>query len=196
MCENDMENSYEELQLIKNIQQGNHQAFEQLFKSYFQYLVHFAWRYVESNAIAEDLVQEVFSKIWENQETWIITGSLRSYLRKSVANQALNYLKHKKLEEKYDKEWMKEKALPPLEFEEHMRNKQIVAAISQAVEELPRRSKMTFELRYNNGLTYFEIAKVMGVSIKTVESQMTIILKKLRHRLSKYQPIYHDNVKI
>jgi RNA polymerase sigma-70 factor (family 1) len=169
---------------IENIRNGDERAFEILFKKYYLPLTRFAWRYVNSKAVAEELVQELFTILWEKREGWETKGSLRSYLYKSVRNLSLNYLKHQGVKQEYDHQWMEQKENPEIEFRDTFREQQIREAITRAIEELPERSKMTYKLHRYDGLTYSEIADVMGVSVKTVESQMTRTLKMLRERLA------------
>lgn len=175
---------------IDDIRDGDHQAFEKLFKQYYSPLTRFAWRYVNSKAIAEEIVQEVFADLWDNRTDWSIELSLRSYLYKTVKNRCLNYLEHQKVEEKYDSKWMDRKDNPTIDFEDELREEQVKEAIKEAIEALPERGKMTYKLHRYDGLTYQEIAEVMGVSPKTVESQMTRSLKTLREQLSFLLPLF------
>ena len=169
---------------IADIQRGDEQAFERLFKTYYFELARFAWRYVKSKAIAEELVQEVFADIWDESEQWNPRSSLKLYLYQSVKHQALDYLNHEKVREKYDPRWMSKKEYPTIDFRDSRREEQIRAAIGKEIQALPPRSRMTYTLHRHDGLTYKEIAEVMDVSVKTVESQMTRTLKRLRKRLS------------
>lgn len=169
---------------ILNIQKGDQVAFERLFKTYYFKLTRFAWRYVKSKAIAEELVQEVFANIWENREHWQPTESLKLYLYQSVKYQALDYLKHEQVREEYDPQWMERRDNPTIDFEDPRRKQQIREAINREIEALPPRSKMTYKLHRYDGLTYKEISEVMDISVKTVESQMTRTLKRLRESLS------------
>lgn len=169
---------------IDNIQQGDEEAFERLFKTFFYDLCRFAWRYVKSKAVAEELVQEVFADIWDNRKEWSPTRSLKLYLYQSVKHQALDYLKHEKVRDEYDPLWMDKRENPTINFQDSRRTQQLREAISKEIEALPSRSKMTYKLHRHDGLTYEEIAGVMDISVKTVESQMTRTLKRLRSRLS------------
>lgn len=173
---------------IKKIRKGDEQAFESLFKAYYYHLSRFAWRYVKSKAIAEELVQEVFANIWENRHSWSPTESLKAYLYQAVKHRALDHLKHEEVRQEYDPKWMKKKENPTINFEDPRRRKQLRQAINKEIEDLPPRSKMTYKLHRYDGLTYREIAEVMDVSVKTVESQMTRTLKRLRKRLSYLLP--------
>lgn len=174
---------------IADIQKGDEAAFERLFRTYYFDLSRFVWRYVESKAIAEGIVQEVYANIWENREQWQPVNSLKLYLYQSVKHQALDYLKHEKVRDKYDPKWMAaKKENTTLDFRDSRREQQIREAIHKEIEALPPRSKMTYKLHRYDGLTYKEIAEVMDVSVKTVESQMTRTLKRLRKRLSYLLP--------
>ncbi|MEX0906529.1 MAG: RNA polymerase sigma-70 factor [Balneolaceae bacterium] len=174
---------------IENIRKGDERAFEILFKKYYLPLTRFAWRYVKSKAIAEELTQELFTILWEKRESWDTEGSIRSYLYKSMRNLSLNHIKHQQVKDKYDRQWMDQKENPEIEIQERYREQKIRVAITTAIEELPERSKMTYKLHRYDGLTYEEIADVMEVSVKTVESQMTRTLKILRKKLSYLLPI-------
>lgn len=171
---------------VTNIRKGDHEAFEALFKEYYFILARFSWRYVGSESIAEEMVQEVMASIWETRESFEITGSLRAYLFKAVRNRSLDYLKHQRVKQKYiDSHRNKEDhSFIDIEFNDEERESRIRMAIEREIEALPHRSRMTFKLHRHDGLTYEEIAEVMDVSIKTVESQMVRTLKKLRERLS------------
>jgi|SRR5690625_3613181 len=169
---------------FNKIRKGDHHTFELLFKAYYRQLTRFAWRYVNSNTIAEELVQDVFANIWEKKHLIIINGSIKSYMYKSVRNQALNFLKHDSIRSEYDFIWAKERGMEKddiINDNQSIKYKQI--KIKKAIEDLPPRSRMAFKLNRHDGLTYQEIAEVMDISIKTVESQMSRALKTLRSKL-------------
>lgn len=173
---------------VEKIRQGDHSAFEALFKIYYLPLTRFAWRFVQEESLAEELVQEVFAWAWENRQQLHITGKIRSYLYKAVKNQSLNYIKRHKLRVEYTTQWVEHQdliATPAFEVveSEELRHKELREIVGKAIEELPPRSKMTFKLHRFDGLTYQEISDVMNISVKTVESQMTRTLKILRTRL-------------
>lgn len=183
-------NNHDDQFWIENVQKGDERAFEILFKKYYLPLTRFVWRYVNSQAIAEELIQELFAILWEKRDEWDMDTekSIRAYLYKSARNLALNQIKHQEIKDKYDSEWMEQKENPEIDFRDEYREERIRKAIAQAIEELPPRGKMTYKLHRYDGLTYEEIADVMDVSVKTVESQMTRTLKTLRERLSYLLP--------
>ncbi|REL32842.1 RNA polymerase sigma-70 factor [Rhodohalobacter sp. SW132] len=183
------ESAYEnEQRWIEMIREGDEYAFELLFKEYYEQLTRFSWRFVKCKAVAEGLVQDIFSDLWENRGNMELTGCIRPYLYKVVKNHSLNYIKHQEVQNKYDPLWMDQKEVPMIKYGKEKREEQIREAIKQAVEKLPERSRMTYKLHRHDGLTYKEIAEVMDVSVKTVESQMTRTLKLLREQLAHLLP--------
>lgn len=192
MREKAEEQTSEKSQLQK-IQEGDHYAFEIIFKKYYESLTRFAWRYLGCEIEAEEVVQEVFATIWGDRKRFNIQGSLRSYLYKCVRNTSLNNLKSQNVRRVYDPIWMEESngdsmiVLNGLETEDP--DQILIKAIERAIEELPMRSRMLFKLHRYDGLTYEEIADVMQISVKTVESQMTRSLRFLRSRLSDLYPL-------
>ncbi|MEX0684401.1 MAG: RNA polymerase sigma-70 factor [Balneolales bacterium] len=178
---------YDEQELIDLLNKGDEQTFEKLFNEYYFSLARFAWRYTESEAIAEELVQDLFLEIWERRKTWKPFGKLRPCLYKIIKGKCLNYLKHQKVKRTYDSQWMEERKAETLssrdiEIDEQL--KQFVQSLNRAVEQLPHRCKMIYKLHRNDGLTYPEIAEIMDISHKTVESQMSRAFKLLREKLS------------
>lgn len=172
---------------LELIRKGDESAFEKLFKEYYLALTQFAWNFTGSKAIAEELVQDLFADIWEKRETWKCFGDLRPYLFRVIKEKCLDHLKHQKVKHKYDGQWMEQWVNSSVEFEVLENDEQlelIRKAIQKAVEELPLRGKMIYKLHKYNGLTYPDIADVMNITIKTVESQMSRVLKMLRENLA------------
>lgn len=197
MMNEDTNNSYKpkgnglfdnEKVLIESIQAGNARAFKALMKEYFRELADFAFQYVKSSHTAKDVVQDVFANIWEKRSSWNPTRSLKMYLYQSVKNEALKTLRDQKTERKYMKAFIREteeKVITPRELDESDDFKQ---AVHRAIQDLPERARMVYKLHRRDGLTYKEIAEVMEISHKTVESQMSRALRMLRDRLSSYLP--------
>jgi len=173
--------------LIQKIQKGDQAAFERLFRNYYAALCDYARGYVEKPDIAEDQVQDVFVNIWDQRKEWNPKGTIKSYLYKAVRNQSLNYLKHRRIVEEWKQKEVSSSSpdvYPPTE--RMVDPEQIKKWMQQAIGQLPEKRRMVYELSRDHGLTYREIAKVMDISIKTVETQMARSLKHLRNRLREY----------
>jgi len=90
-----------ELALVRRVCSGDEAAFEQIFRGYYAPLVSFACRNVGSQALAEELVQEVFLHIWMRREQWVVERSLAAYLFRCVRNRILNARRSLRLETAY-----------------------------------------------------------------------------------------------
>jgi RNA polymerase sigma-70 factor (ECF subfamily) len=163
--------------------QRDEAAFEQMFKTYFKRLHAYAFTILRDEIQAEEMVQQVFFKLWERNENLSLTGSVSSYLYRAVHNESLNYIKHQKVRSNHQ-----------LNVAYSMKNevehpaKKIMASelekkIHSALNELPEQCRTIFQMSRFDELKYREIADKLGISIKTVESQMSKALRLLRVKL-------------
>lgn len=173
---------------ISKIKGGDGKAFKKLFLQFYDPLCQFSWQYTRSRHISEELVQEVFLNIWKSRETLDPQQNIKSYLYQSVRNKALNHLKHENLEKEYNHtiEWLSPS--PATQRHSGEEHSEFVQAAQKAIEDLPDRARQIYKLSRKDGLTYREIATVLDISVKTVESQMSRALKILRKSLSQYVP--------
>lgn len=167
---------------IRRIRDGNECAFEQLFRHYGQALVHFAHNYVHDLSIAENLVQDVFVAVWENRTTLNPDHSIKSYLYTATKNRALKHLRHEEVKRK-NREKIDLYSVAPSTPEDLLRHDETAAAIGRAIETLPEKCRRIFKMNRFDHLTYAEIAEVLGISVKTVETQMGRALHALRRTL-------------
>lgn len=165
----------------KRVQRGDEQAFEQLFRAYYARLCAFAAGYVGSYDAARDVVQDVFLNLWIRRGQWTLHASVKSYLYQAVRNRSLNQRREEARRAEREQAAEPKQAVPALEDEYH--RKELEAAIWEAVGRLPERRRQAFVLHRWHGLTYREIARVMGTRPKTVENQIGRALKFLRERL-------------
>ncbi len=159
-----------------------------LFQLHYAGLCRFAYRCVRSRAVAEELVQDVFLKVWKQEQAGQSGRVTKGYLYQAVRNHALDHLRHKRVEEA----WATRVRLEP-EAAEHkdspdvvLQSEDLAQAVREAVERLPERCRLVFLLRREQHLSYDEIAETLGISIKTVENQMGRALRHLKARLGPY----------
>ncbi|MGH1363332.1 MAG: RNA polymerase sigma factor [Calditrichia bacterium] len=164
--------------LITAVKKGNAEAFQQLYYQFSDMLYRFLWRKVRNEAVAQDLVQDVFLRIWSNRANLDEQKEIKSYLYRIANNLAIDHLRKKIVRNKetideasadvafYPDDWF--------DFEEH---------IQQALNKLPPGQRNVFYLSRFEGLKYQEIAQALNISSKTVENQISSALKKLRHDL-------------
>jgi RNA polymerase sigma-70 factor (ECF subfamily) len=172
-----------ESEWVRKIRTGDGEAFEQLFRFYGQLLIHFVRRYVQETSIAENLVQDVFLAIWSNRSQLDPAQNIKTYLYTAAKNQALKHLRHSDVERRSAAEVIRTFPRPQTPADE-WQEKEIAAAVHQAIEALPEKCRILFSMNRFDHLTYAEIAEIQDISIKTVETQMGRALKFLRNRLA------------
>jgi RNA polymerase sigma-70 factor (ECF subfamily) len=162
--------------------------FETLFKSHYSALCSYANQFLKDVDAVEEVVQEVMFKVWTHRESLAIDTSMKSYLFRAVRNGCLNVLKHMKVREEY-KAWQEHQGDEShLSKEDEMIASELEQKIRGAIDRLPMERRKVFILSRYDGLTYSQIAKKLGISVKTVENQMGKALKSLREELSDYLP--------
>ena len=159
------------------------ERFDGIYIAYFRPLCRFAATYVLSQETAENIVQNVFVFLWEKHQTLQIHTSISSYLYTLVKNKCIDYLRHQKTAQEYRAEQaLKLSALEQLDTG-LISGENIEQTVQQAIDKLPSRCREVFILSRVEGKKYREIAEILGISLNTVENQMSIALKKLRKDL-------------
>jgi RNA polymerase sigma-70 factor (ECF subfamily) len=166
--------------LIRKIAQHDREAFRMLFESYHAQLFRFAEIYVCSPDIAEDIVQEVFIKLWENSGIRI-NQSLRSYLFLMVKNACIDYLRSLKLEDKKKKRLAEAQILS--ESVAINLDSEVSQKIKMAIDELPEQCKEVYRMSIYSGLKHSEIAEELNISVNAVKVQVFRAKKSLREKL-------------
>lgn len=164
----------------------NEEQFVELYREHFEELHRYACRFLPDSVRAQDAVQESFLRIWKRKGVLEAGPNLRALLYKSVRNLCLNALRDEQTRENLKGEIPRptETPLPDELASEALMKKQLSLWIS----ELPPRRREVFELSRFNGLSYKEIAEVLGISLKTVENHLLLALRFLRDKLHSYDP--------
>ncbi len=176
----------DDLFIQKKIQGGDIGEFERFFVKHYKPLCLFAFRFLKDMDLSEDLVQEFFYNFWKNRQSLSLHISLKAYLYKSVRNNALHQLQHQAVMEKYRETAKNEQPMPVVEQADEIGLKELNRAIEQTLELLPERCRQVFRLSRFEGRKYQEIAVLLSVSVKTVESDMGLALKVFRKSLKEY----------
>jgi RNA polymerase sigma-19 factor, ECF subfamily len=177
-------------ELFERLRQGggDQAAFDAIFRAHYPHLVVFAQGLLRQRAAAEDVAQEVMLELWRRRETLVLQDSLRAYLFQSTRNRSLNVLRHARVEQKAEPYLVGARTTGNL-GDSLVVQREIGAAVRSAVAELPPRCREVFELSRVHGLKYAEIASSLGISVKTVETQMGRALQLLRARLAAWLPM-------
>jgi RNA polymerase sigma-70 factor (ECF subfamily) len=177
-------------ELQDRIRQGDHSAFDALFRATYAQLVGVTRSIVRDADVAEEIVQDVLLELWRRREALVVEDSLRAYLFRATRNRALNHLRHIAVERRGEPFVRGESAVSP-RADARLSASEIEVAIRDAVAKLPERCREVFELSRLHGLKYSEIAQTLGISIKTVEAQMGKALRILREQLAPWLPEQH-----
>ncbi len=174
-------------QLSLRIKLGDEQAFELLFRKYYVRLCGFANKFLNHPEESREVVQEVFTKIWEGREDLDPEESLNAYLFKITQNISINKLRRMQVESKYI-EIYKLVYVDHRDFSPHesLLAHELNESITTAVGKIPAKCRRIFELSRGEGLKYSEIASTLHISVKTVEGHMSKALQILRFELKDY----------
>lgn len=160
--------------------------FENVFRSYYSQLVAYAYQYVSDSDLSEELVQEMFTNLWQKVDDIEIRTSTKSYLYGAVRNACLNYIKHQGIVKRHKES---EKYNIDYQDTDFLELDELQSKIDEALNKLPPKCREIFELSRFEDLKYKEIAVQLNISIKTVEGQMGRALKVMRECLGDYLSI-------
>jgi RNA polymerase sigma-70 factor (ECF subfamily) len=175
----------DDVELLARIRAGDAVAFERLFRCYAESLYTCAYGYLGSRDAAEEIVQQLFSTLWERRQSWQVSGTVVTYLFRAVRNASLNALRDQRRNLAFRARLshaVSDAAQPP-GIEQEIEAAELASAVARVVSRLPERCREVFRLNRYHQLTYAEVAQVLDVSVKTVEIHMARALKELRARL-------------
>jgi RNA polymerase sigma-70 factor (ECF subfamily) len=171
-------------EIIRRIREGDVKQFETLFRSSYVSLVRYARVIMKDHDTAEEIVQDLFCRIWQDREKLNIESSLNGYLFRSVHNKCMHHIEHRQVIEKHAGEMLKIQPEGPEDPADILQYAELQVKVAQILEKLPERCGQIFYMNRFEGLKYAEIAKKLSVSIKTVESNMGRALKEFRKELT------------
>lgn len=170
-------------ELFHQIKSGDKKAFDLLFLSYYKSLCGFAGTFLSDSDEAEDAVQKIFVRLWENRKKLTIPENPKAYLFKSVYFESMKILRHKTIHANHVSEYVRKFRLNTEETDDYSF---FLPHLHKAVEKLPEKCRQIFILNKLEGLTQKEIAEYLEISVKTVENQIAIAVSKLREELKPY----------
>jgi len=160
-------------------------AYKELFTSFYSYLFQFAFSFVKSKESAEEVVSDVFIKIWEKRKALEKVNNLKVYLYVATRNNAFNYIdKQKRNATNNIEDFSGEFTSRYFDPEQLLITADMMALIEDAINNLPPRCKVIFKLIKEDNLKYKEVAEILNISIKTVENQLAIALRKIGSAVS------------
>lgn len=175
--------------LLKGLIEGNEKAFLTIFNTYRKEIYAYSLSILKSQTYAEEIVQEVFLKIWIKRKDLDMSLALKPYLIVITKNMCLNFLKKAAYDIKMREEvfYQSQKSFNP--FYTGIHEKELDDIQKKALDLLPPRRRLIFEMSRNEGKSYKEISQELGISLNTVKSQMNKALETLRLFLLKNSDI-------
>lgn len=181
---NDQE--YNESVLLKQLAEGNEEAFRKLFLAYKDKLYTYICKLSGSAETAEDMVHDVFLKLWEKREALPDIDNLNAYLYQISRNKSINLFRRMAKETLILSEIGRDEGIPgSLEGENRLIHADVLASIREAVDKLTPQQRQVFLLSRQNGLKINEIARKLGITERTVTNHMSQALRFLREELSR-----------
>ena len=173
----------------EQIRKDNRLAFSNLFETYYEPLCEYAYSYVKHEERMEDIVQEVFVRLWEKRKQWEPKVAVRAYLYRSVYHQVINDYRKRRYESTQYEGSMDEYAVDRISPLDSLNYKELYGAFQETLKLLPERRREILELRLLHGLSYKEISLVLNISVNTVDTQIRRALKLLRKKLRQFTPV-------
>jgi RNA polymerase sigma-70 factor (ECF subfamily) len=181
---------YSHQQLISGIKNGDVVAFEELYRQYYIFLCLIAEHIVRNPSDAEEIVSDVFVKLWNIRGRIEIRTSIKPYLVKAVYNTSLNFLERSKISNKLT-DYLDNSDYKLLAWNSdyplgQLYEKEIMDILNHGIDMLPDACRQIFVLSRNEDMKYSDIADKLGISVNTVKTQMKIALSRLRKILKDY----------
>ncbi len=171
--------------LLARLRGGDHGAFDEIFRQWYEPVVRSANRVLHDPGVAEELTQDVFLELWRRRDALASDSSVAGYLMQAVRNRALNHLRHLAVQKK-SVVYVEALAEPAEHADAEAQRSEVELAIADAIAALPPRTREMFVMSRERGLRYSEIAEQLGVSVKAVEANMSRALRMLRERLAPF----------
>ena len=163
-------------------------AFRYLFEHYYPSLCLFAKRFIDDRETREDIVQEVFFRLWDKRKQITVTSSAQNYLLTSVRNLCLNYLRRQETQQPFEESLFDQP--DDEEGDRLIQLRELEEQLAQALAQLPPEYRLAFELNRMEGKSLEEVAQRMGVSTRTVERYRDKAIALLQTELKEYLPLF------
>ena len=169
--------------LVKELISGNERAFEKLFDAYRNILYKYCYGMLGVKAYAEEIVQDVFLTVWVKRDTLNPDLSFKSFLFTVTRNKTIIFLKRAAKNKEVCEEifYHSQKFSSPTDL--HLREAEVEKIKEEALDLLPPKRRLIFEMSRNEGKSYEEIAEELGISVNTVKNQISMALSTLREFL-------------
>jgi len=178
------------------MEKNDGKAFEEFFNILYPRFYRYAFLYLKSDLLTEEVVSDVFLKLWNVRNKLNEIKQLEFYLFRSVKNQALTYIKRNANQPEEITEFIESSLIESRQPENLLIHKELSKKIEDAVSQLPQKCQTIFRMVREDGLSYKQVAVLLQISPKTVENQMSKSLKRLKIVVENYYGRSEANKKI
>lgn len=180
---------YDEKELLALVATGNRQAFTQLYTTYLNNLYRYIFLFTKSKEETEEILQEIFIKIWETREKLPEVASVKNYLFRFAKNKLLDKIRHLQIRQRVLSEIKRTKDISETTTSDQCTYREYYRLVQQAIEKLPPKRKLIFRLNIENGLSQDEIAMQLNISKSVVQKQVYSASNFVREYLFKHGEI-------
>jgi RNA polymerase sigma-70 factor (ECF subfamily) len=181
---------YEEKMLLMQVAAGDRKAFTELYSQYVEDVYSFIFLFTKSKEDSEEIMQDVFVKIWEKREKLLEVESFKSYLYKAAKNKLISEVRHLQIKHRVLSEIKRNKATSYETANYEIDYRAYYQAVQKAIEKLPPKRKLIFRLSTENGLSHDEIASQLKISKSFVKNQLYKSYDFVRQYLSRHGEFY------
>ena len=181
---------YTDHELAVFLTEGDQFAFTEIFNRYKVILYKHAFRLLNNQEEANDVIQDVFIKLWQKKDALVFKVSLSSYLYTSVRNRIFDLISHQEVATKYVDSIRSFMKTGDYIVDEQIRMKELTAIIEKEIAALPKKMREVFELSRQDELSYKQIGQQLNISDKTVKQQVHNAVKILRLKLNSISAIF------
>ncbi|MEI3800511.1 MULTISPECIES: RNA polymerase sigma factor [unclassified Chitinophaga] len=175
---------YNEFQLLRGLTSGDTLHYSYIFKEYYNALCHYAESIIGEPGHAEDIVQDVFEKLWQKPYAFEDLRHLKDFLYKATRNAALNFLKGAQHSKERQAKFLHEQEKATTGEDQDIIRMEVFRVIYREISNLPEQCGKIVRMSYIEGLKNEQIAEILSISLQTVKNQKTRGMKLLRMRLS------------
>jgi RNA polymerase sigma-70 factor (ECF subfamily) len=178
--------SHPDIHILDQLKEQPEIALKVLYDKFYNYICSVVYKMVGDSTLAEDISQEVFVEVWKRRDSLDVNLSLRGYLRRVAVNKTLNYIRAQKMNFE-DEDTILQVPSTENSVQKILEAKDLERVINDSIDSLPERCRVVFGLSRFEELSYKEISSELGISVKTVENQISKALKLVRKAVLDYE---------
>lgn len=177
--------------VVERLRDGDREAFKDLYDAYWSLLFNQAYKRLPNEEIVKGLIQDLFADIWQNRTKLVIQTTIGSYLQQALKYKIFNYIKAQIVRERYAAKYVEDNRFPQAnnQTEQQVNYSELQRAVSNCISSLPVHPQRVYLLKYEQHMSYLEIAEHLQISVSTVEKHLIKALRIIRQQI---KGLYRD----